>query len=109
MQQLPLRLEQPQRSGCVQDRRERQSDNRLRLRVQDKDGVVSRHLVEAEPDLDRRLVFSSDCEAAFAVPSRHGVDRNVRFVEGPVDHFSGIFDPGGAKAGPVDLPNLARM
>ena len=91
------------------DRRERQSDNRLRVRVLDKDGVVSRHLVEAEPDLDRRLVFSSDCEAAFAVPSRYGVDRNVRFVEGPVDHFSGIFDPGGAKAGPIDLSNLARM
>ena len=32
--------------------------------------------------IDRRLLFSSDCAKAFASPSKYGVDRNVRFVDG---------------------------
>ena len=32
--------------------------------------------------IDRRLLFSSDCANAFSRPSKYGVDRNVRFVDG---------------------------
>ena len=32
-----------------------------------------------------------------------------RFVDGGVNHFSGIFGPGGAMEGPVDFEHLARM
>jgi hypothetical protein len=31
-----------------------------------------------EPERDRRLVFSADCAEAFDIPSKYGVDRNVR-------------------------------
>ena len=65
----------------------------------DNDGLRSQAEIPVE---DRRLVFAVDCADAFAAPSRYGVDRNVRFCEGPVDHFSGIFGPG-----PLFSPCLA--
>ena len=34
-----------------------------------------------ESQTDWRLVFSADCRAAFARPSRYTVNRNVRFVD----------------------------
>ena len=52
--------------------------------------------------IDRRLLFSADCASSFARPSRHGVDRNVRFVDGPVNHFENAFGAGGAAAGRPD-------
>lgn len=45
--------------------------------------------------IDRRLLFSADCASSFARPSKHGVDRNVRFVDGPVNHFENPFGAGG--------------
>ena len=45
---------------------------------------------------DWRLVFPAECRAAFARPSQHGVLRNVRFIEGRVNHLGGVFAPGGA-------------
>jgi hypothetical protein len=51
---------------------------------------------------DRRLLFSADCASAFAQPSKHGVERNVRFIDGPVNHFENAFGPGGAVEGSAD-------
>ena len=52
--------------------------------------------------IDRRLLFSADCAESFARPSQHGVRRNVRFVNGPVNHFENAFGPGGAAEGVPD-------
>ena len=55
-----------------------------------------------DSEADRRLLFSADCAESFARPSQHGVRRNVRFVNGPVNHFEGAFGPGGAAEGVPD-------
>jgi hypothetical protein len=47
------------------------------------------------------LLFSSDARPAFARPNPH-VDRNVMFVDGPVNHFASAFVPGGAVPGAPD-------
>ena len=47
-------------------------------------------------EADWRQVFSADTRLAFARPSKYGVDRNVRFIDGPVNHLGGVFGPGGA-------------
>ena len=44
---------------------------------------------------DRRLLFSEDCAGAFALPSIHGVQRNIRLVQGPINHLAGVIGPGG--------------
>jgi hypothetical protein len=46
--------------------------------------------------IDRRLIFCADTRSAFARPTTL-VDRNVRFVQGAVDHSWNIFGPGGAE------------
>ena len=54
--------------------------------------------VAERPGDDWRLVFAEDTRAAFAEPSRHGVNRNVRFAPS-VNHLAGAFAPGGALEG----------
>ena len=34
--------------------------------------------LQEEPERDRRLIFSADCAEAFGIPSKYGIDRNVR-------------------------------
>ncbi len=48
---------------------------------------------------DGRLVFDASARDAFAEPSRHGINRNVRFVEPParVNHFIDAHTRGGAQ------------
>ena len=48
---------------------------------------------------DGRLVFHASAGAAFAEPSRHGVNRNVRFVTGRVNHLIDAHVRGGARFG----------
>jgi ectoine hydroxylase-related dioxygenase (phytanoyl-CoA dioxygenase family) len=79
------------------------------LEANEVSAVARRHGHDEDDDSDRRLVFGADCRAAFAAPSRFGVNRNVRFFHGPVDYFSGIFGPGGAAEGSVDHARLAKM
>ena len=62
-----------------------------------------------ESQTDWRLVFSADCRAAFARPSRYTVNRNVRFVDGPVNHFDNVFGPGGAAEGEADPGESVSM
>ena len=50
------------------------------------------YIAAALASIDRRLIFSSDCQDAFARPTQL-VDRNARFVHGPVDHQRNIFGP----------------
>lgn len=48
---------------------------------------------------DGRLVFDASARDAFAGPSRHAINRNVRFIEPParVNHFIDAHTRGGAK------------
>ena len=56
------------------------------------------YIAAALASIDRRLIFCSDCQDAFARPTQL-VDRNARFVHGPVDHQRNVFGPGGAEEG----------
>ncbi len=64
-----------------------QCESDLSLRVMD-DGSAG----------DGRLAFHESAAPAFATPSRHGINRNVRFVEAPleVNHLLGAHEVGGA-------------
>lgn len=48
----------------------------------EKAGVAGLHVggrrQAEEPERDRRLIFSADCAEAFGIPSKYGIDRNVR-------------------------------
>ena len=48
---------------------------------------------------DGRLVFDDDVSSVFAIPSPHGINRNVRFVSSPerVNHFLDAHERGGAR------------
>ena len=46
--------------------------------------------VMAKVDEGDELVFGSDCAGEFSGPSLFGVDRNVRFTEGAVDHLGRV-------------------
>lgn len=62
--------------------------------------------IEQDPNLklldegglgDGRLVFHASAQPAFETDSRHGVNRNVRFVEDEVDHLVDAHGRGGAR------------
>ena len=46
---------------------------------------------------DGRLIFDDSARSAFDRKSLHGINRNVRFVQGPIDHIHGAHEVGGAR------------
>ena len=73
------------------------ADDVAHLRLNDMNGDREGGAIAAAlAAMDRRLIFCSDCQDAFARPTQL-VDRNARFVHGPVDHTRNVFGPGGAE------------
>ena len=63
--------------------------------------VYHRHDREKAQTNTPGLLFSESARAAFERPNPH-VDRNVQFVEEPVNHFATSHGPGGALVGQPD-------